>query len=392
MENQPQTNPEPSQPTPELNHNNEQGELGAPAAARPSRTHKPKRPKMSKRKKIILFSALGVLILASAVAGFVFLNQPQPEPEPNNPVTEAPPPPPPKYYANLSGLLVENQNQVDAPVTAVIIENLYPSARPQSGLKDAEVVFEAIAEGGITRFMALYQLNKPKLIGPVRSLRPYYIDYFEPFDAGIAHVGGSEEALRRIRNGGYLDLDQFTYASSYWRSTDRYAPHNVYTNFERLDALNQQKQHTNSKVDAFKRQDSKKSEAPDAQSISVLFGNNPSYNIAYQYSAQTNTYKRSMGGAPHIDRELGQIETDVVVAVLAQQGIATDRVHTEIKTIGSGTAYVFQNGTATKATWKKPSAKTQIRFYDSDGEEIALNRGKIWISVPPNNPSSVTWK
>jgi hypothetical protein len=104
-----------------------------------------------------------------------------------------------------------------------MIENS-PDARPQSGLQDAGVVVEAIAEGGITRFLTLFQESQPQYIGPVRSLRPYYIDFAAPFQAGIAHVGGSPEALSRVRNGSYRDLDQFFNSAYFSRISARPAP------------------------------------------------------------------------------------------------------------------------------------------------------------------------
>ena len=100
----------------------------------------------------------------------------------------------------------------------------------------------AIAMKKRGRFRPLYQLNKPKLVGPVRSLRPYYIDWLEPFDSGVAHVGGSEEALRRISNGNYLDLDQSANPNYFWRTADRVAPHNMYTSFANMDELNKTKE------------------------------------------------------------------------------------------------------------------------------------------------------
>jgi hypothetical protein len=144
--------------------------------------------------------------------------------------------PDPVYYSTLTGKKVKDEAMTTWPTAAIMIENS-PDARPQSGLKQAGVVYEAIAEGGITRFLALYQEDKPTLIGPVRSLRPYFVDWLTPYNASVVHVGGSSAALKRIRNGEYRDIDQFFNASTYWRSTDRYAPHNVYTNFNRIDAL-----------------------------------------------------------------------------------------------------------------------------------------------------------
>ncbi len=349
---------------------------------------KSKLPKLSKKQKIILFSILGVLLIGGGVAAFVLLNdKPQPEP-----VAESTPPPePPKYYASLSGKLVDDESKVNSPVTAIMIENLAEDARPQSGLKDAEVVFEAIAEGGITRFMALYQLNKPKLVGPVRSLRPYYIDWLEPFDSGVAHVGGSEEALRRISNGNYLDLDQSANPNYFWRTADRVAPHNMYTSFAKMDELNKSKQHTKSTVESFKRQDPKAKETPTANTISMKFGIYPSYDVSYKYNPKNNTYLRSNGSAPHMDREKGQIEPDVVIGLLIDQAPAASG-YLQIKNIGSGTAFIFQNGDMQKVTWKKPSAKSQIKFYNSENKEVALNRGKVWLSALPNNPANISWK
>src|SRR5690606_11343443 len=147
---------------------------------------------------------------------------------------------------------VKNKEATTQEVTAIMIENS-PDARPQSGLKESGVVFEAIAEGGITRFQVLYQEDKPQLIGPVRSLRPYFVEWAAPFDASIAHIGGSYNALQEVRNGQYKDIDQFFNGDTYWRSTDRYAPHNVYTNFKNLDALNTKKGFTVSKFDGFPR-------------------------------------------------------------------------------------------------------------------------------------------
>ena len=113
-----------------------------------------------------------------------------------------------KYYSPLTGNLVADENTTKQPVTGIMIENS-PNARPQSGLKDSGVVFEAIAEGGITRFLVLYQQEKPQLIGPVRSLRLYDVEWLAAFNSSIGHVGGCSGALGEVRNGSYRDLDQF---------------------------------------------------------------------------------------------------------------------------------------------------------------------------------------
>ena len=183
-------------------------------------------------------------------------------------VTEAEPEPEPVTVPSpLTGVAV-SEEAAARPVTAVVIENS-PDARPQSSLPDAGVVFEAIAEGGITRYLAFYQESRPSTIGPVRSLRPYFTDWALTFDASIAHVGGSATALAEVGTVGLKSLNQFAYGSSYIRTTDRFAPHNVYTDFDKLDALNSQLGYKTSEFDSFTRKAPKPAAVAKATNITV---------------------------------------------------------------------------------------------------------------------------
>lgn len=299
-------------------------------------------------------------------------------------------PRPTVYYSPLTGTEVGSEAATKQAVTAIMLENS-PDARPHSGLKQAGIVFEAIAEGGITRYVALYQEAKPSIIGPVRSLRPYFLSWIAPFDTSIAHVGGSKKALDEVRNGTYRDIDQFFNAGSYWRATDRYAPHNVYTNFEKLDALNKSKGYTTSSFTAWERQEGETATTPDATNITVNFSS-ALYNTKYTYNAKTNDYSRFLGGVAHMDREKGQITPSVVIAMLVNETtVMEDGARESIQTNGSGTAYIFQNGTVQKATWKKTAQKSQLQWLDSQGKQIVLNRGQTWIAAVPNSGGKVSW-
>ncbi|MBI1952325.1 DUF3048 domain-containing protein, partial [Candidatus Saccharibacteria bacterium] len=176
------------------------------------------------------------------------------------------------------------------PVTGIMIENS-PDARPQSGIADAGVIFEAIAEGGITRFITLYQDESPQYVGPVRSLRPYYIDWAAPFDASIVHIGGSPEALAQIRSSG-KDLDQFFNSGSFWRESSRPAPHDVYTSFDKLDALNKSKGYTSSTFTSWPRKADQKLTTPTAKSIDLNISST-AFNVHYDYDELYNFYRRS---------------------------------------------------------------------------------------------------
>jgi hypothetical protein len=343
----------------------------------------------SRRKKIVVWSSAGVLALVIVAVGFFFFMG-QPVKAPSKPNLAAPTQPEEvKVYSPLTGRLT-TEKKLTAPVLAVMIENS-TDARPQSGLKDAGVVFEAVAEGGITRFIALYQEAEPSLIGPVRSIRPYYLEWAAAFAPYVAHVGGSDEATTMIRSGNYgVDLDEFANGSSYWRATDRFAPHNVYTDYSHMDARMASIDPVRTEFTAWPRQDGQAIETPDATSIDVPVSTG-AYAVHYDYDAATNTYKRLVGGQPHLDREQGQLAPDVVIALRVSQSLQSDNLHNTIQTTGTNTAYIFQNGTVTEGTWSKADAGTQMKFTDSAGNEITLNRGQTWITAV-TSARTVTWQ
>ena len=295
-------------------------------------------------------------------------SEPEPEPEPE-PVTVASP---------LTGLQV-SEAQAGRPVTAIVIENS-PDARPQSSLHEAGFVFESIAEGGITRYLAFYQENTPDPIGPVRSLRPYFSDWAITFDAPIAHVGGSAEALGEVSAIGVKSLTQFAYGDSYYRTTDRFAPHNVYTDFTRLDALNKSLGYTSSDFSAWPRKVANPAATPTASEI-VVDISSFTYQSSYTYDAENNRYLRRVAGAPEVDRETKtRIAPAVVVVIEVPFSINGDgRYHYDL--VGSGKATVFQDGTAAVGTWKKSGRNTQMTFTDDAGNEIKFNPGMVWMTA-----------
>lgn len=356
------------------------------------RRRAPLRVWIQKNKKLaVLLSVAAVLVIAGGTAtALYFLNQKAEEPV--KMVTKKPPvPEPTKYYSPLTGAQVENEASTTLATTGIMIENS-PDARPQSGLKNSGVVFEAIAEGGITRFLVVYQEQKPQLIGPVRSVRMYYVDWIAAFNASVAHIGGSAGALAEVRNGNYRDIDQFFNAGAYWRASDRYAPHNVYTSFERLDALNAQKGYTSSSFTGFTRKDSKAEATPNATSIAVTISSGQ-YNSSYTYNPATNTYDRSQGGAPHLDREEGQISPRVVIVMKVNETtVMEDGLRQSIQAVGNGPATIFQDGVAKDVTWSKASRAEQIKFTDAESKDVPLARGQTWITAVPSDKGGVSWQ
>lgn len=344
--------------------------------------HLPWPPKT--KKQIILFTLSMLLLLGAgggAIYWFVLRNnpapvaqvepQPEPEPEPEPVPTTAP--------SKLSGREVQKSVN-DRQVYAVQIENS-PEARPQSGLRDADIVYEAVAEGGITRFNALYHDNIPANLGPVRSLRPYYIDWFWPFDAAIVHAGGSPEALQDVRNLKLKDIDHGANGSTFRRVSNRYAPHNLYTSGTALNEALQRRGYTSSTFTSLVRKVAAPAVTPTAKTVNLRISS-ALYNVVFTYDATTNTYNRAQGGGAHVDADTGkQINPSVVIVPVMTKGIHPDRVHTTYGTIGSGKVYIFQDGLVTEGTWSKSARNAQWQLLDAAGATIPLNPGQTWFTM-----------
>lgn len=334
------------------------------------------------KRKEVLIGLLVIVLLSSGIGSWALMRG---HPEV---VTAAPhkivvkpvvPPKPTTVPSTLSGLPVD-QSINAKPVTGVMIENSM-DARPQSGLSQANVVFEAIAEGGITRFLALYQDTAPSAVGPVRSARPYYLQWALGFDANYAHVGGSPQAISEIKSKGVKDLDQFYNAGAYDRISSRAAPHNVYTSIDRLVALGVGKGYTASSFTGFVRKPESPSKQVTAKAIDLTLSG-PLYNVHYDYNPTTNSYQRSEGGAAHLDATGSvQISPKVVVGLVMPYGIQVDGKHSDYGTIGSGQAYIFQDGVVVSATWTKNSDKEQFVFTDAAGKPVGLNPGQTWLTA-----------
>lgn len=332
----------------------------------------------SKKQKILLIVAAAVVLAGAGVgAYFLFFAKSAPVPVPIIQKQEKKEEPKPTTVAsNLTGLQVDPSVN-ERPVTAIMIENS-TDARPQSGLNQAGVVFEAIAEGGITRFVTLFQDTEPDYIGPVRSARPYYIQWMLGFDAAYAHAGGSAEALSLINQWHVKDLNH--HSSYFWRVNNRAAPHNLYTSIPKLREYEAQKGYGKSNFTPLPRKAKEEpSAAPTARTIDLNISS-ANFNVHYDYDPATNSYKRSEGGKPHTDEKSGaQLSPKVVVALIMPQG--KNGVYYTYQTIGSGQVLVFQDGIVTAGTWKKDSNNANFTFTDANGAELKLNPGQTWFTA-----------
>ncbi len=341
-------------------------------------------------KKQWLIGGVIVVVLLAAIGGIIYAAQrhkPVVATISRKQVEKAAPIKTDTVPSTLSGLPV-NPSANARPITAVMVENT-PAARPQSGLSQAGVVFEALTEGGISRFMALFQDQTPTNVGPVRSVRPYYIDWALGFDAPIAHDGGSPEALADLTAWGAKNLDQMFNPGPYTRIASRPAPHNLYASIPGLISLEASKGWTSSSFTGWPRKADSPSKTPNAANI-IFNLSYSTYNVQYTYNASTNSYNRNEDGAPQVDANTNQqLSPKVVIGMIVPYSLgaldSTNAYYSVYQTIGSGQAYVFQDGSVTIGTWNKASANAPLQFLTASGQPLKLNAGQTWITALKSN-------
>jgi hypothetical protein len=308
---------------------------------------------------------------------------PSPTPEP----TATPVPTPSLVAAPLTGRLV-TEAKAEQHVIAVMIDDLSP-ARPQSGLASASVVWQAPAEGGIPRYMALFQETVPGNVGPVRSSRYYFVTWAAEWRSVYAHVGGSPQALAALHTYGagqwVYNADEFRWGGSFWRIDTRYAPHNIYTDGRHLRSLAARINADEGPVKAAWRFaiDALPDDRPKGGRIIARYLYNT---IRYDYDQETNTYLRTVSvEGPEHDADTGKriAPKNVVIMVVqfAPLGDNTHKGRLEADVIGSGTAWIATNGRTIKGTWRKTATTSPTRFYDRAGHAVTLTIGQTFIQV-----------
>lgn len=294
------------------------------------------------------------------------------------------------------------------PMT-VMIEN-HLDSRPQSGLSSADIVYESIAEGGITRFMGVFYcdaVSQDLTLGPVRSARTYFLDWASEYAKNpiYVHVGGANtpnkaNALGQIEQygwGGENDLNQFALTvKECWRDYNRLGrtvatEHTMYCSSEALwkvaekrgwPAVGQDGNPWDIKFVSWKFADPKAIATPKATNISFDFWKDyKDYAVSWSYDATLNAYLRTNGGVAHVDKNTDkQIAVrNLVVMHTKETGPIDDHMHMLYGTIGTGTATIFKNGDVVEAKWSKKDRTSRTIFTDAKGKEIEFARGKIWI-------------
>ena len=283
---------------------------------------------------------------------------------------------------------------------AVVIDNYAPDARPQTGLNRASLVLETLAEGGVTRLMAVYLERDAPLIGPVRSARIYFNSWAAGLRAIYAHAGGNSDALYQLGHlramRAAVDVDDLNLPVApnaddqpYWRTYDRVAPHNLYTATAQLRGYTLQAgrpAYAVSPVALAHRVPDPYFHRPDTASVDVGFSSY-AYNVHWSYDRNTNTYLRSAGGLALADplsrRQVAPSNVVVLFTALTPDPdpFASDGVN--VHTVGTGRALYFRDGHLVRGSWRKAAIAAPLELLDSQRKPQALNPGQTWIEVVP---------
>lgn len=302
---------------------------------------------------------------------------------------------------------------------AVMLSNA-TEGRPVEGISLADVVYEAVAEGGVTRYMPIFLCGASLgniETAPVRSARSHFISWVSEYDALYNHVGGSNrigdnadktdpkvDALGQINQFGIKDLDQFGIGyPDCFRNPDRVGrpvatEHTMVCLTDNLYQIAADRGWTNVDEDSVSwdksftpwkfKEEVDLEDRPETSSVSFGFWEDyHDYDVRWDYDKQSNSYLRTNGGQPQTDPQTNQrIEAkNVVVQLVEETGPIDENKHMYYETIGSGPAFIFQDGKIIDGTWEKKNRLARTLFYDADGEEIQFNRGQIWIEIVPDD-------
>lgn len=276
-----------------------------------------------------------------------------------------------------TGEELTSENKSNLPFMA-IIENSKVS-RPQSGLSEADIVYETMAEGGIPRFIALFQSKSPKEIGPIRSARPYFISISKEYNLPFAHCGGSAEALDKIKNEKLMSMNEYFYGKYYWRDFEKKAPHNLYTSAEKLRNLISFYGFNKKASSALTFDNSFWENKSFLLASNIYLVLNSSYKTSYTY--KNGFYFKSMDNVAAIDisNENPIAIKNIIIQITNIETRTDERIN--IQQIGKGIGYVISNGKYIKINWSKETETSPTILKDEKGQRVKLSIGNSWWHI-----------
>lgn len=329
-----------------------------------------------------------ILVAAAGFAGFAFyLSNKGPEPAKTagsftGPVT----PPPPEYRCPLDGSETASFAATEKRPVIVQVDNA-PASRPQSGLSKADIVYEAMAEGDVTRFSAIFACREVDSVGPVRSARLINLELVPEYTALLANSGSSRGVSDELEAAALPNINHPSYPDAYWRVDDRVAPHDMMTSTAGIRAAAESAGiPATYKVTSLSFKDD--SPAPSVTNIGVPYSG--IVDVAYRYDPGTNSWLRSISGEPHMDALSGaQIAPKNVIIQyvnISESSVEEDaggNMGLIFGLKGTGRVQVFRDGQLIEGTWERTGETSVTWYLDANGKPIPLNRGLTFVQLVP---------
>ncbi|MFG6150020.1 DUF3048 domain-containing protein [Halobacillus sp. B23F22_1] len=283
----------------------------------------------------------------------------------------------------------QTDERVDKRVIAVMVNN-HTAARPQSGISKADIVYEFLAEGQITRLLALYQSDLPENIGPVRSARSYFYEIAAGFDALYTYHGAANFINKDIEESGIDYADGAKYDNDrelFKRTTDRQPPHNSYLLTSGLEQLLQSKGYaTEMAIDPLPFSNENRDEGSQVSEVTITYG--PNETVTYTYDLEKEQYLRASDGEASVDKETNeQVALENVLIIHTSHEVVDDDGRRDIDLTSGGKGYLLQNGEQIDVEWKNKDGR--ILPYQ-DGELVPFKQGQTWVNVVPEEPGMVS--
>jgi hypothetical protein len=299
----------------------------------------------------------------------------------------------PDFRMPLTGTPLASADEIpNRPALAVKMPN-NPQALPQTGLNEADIVFEEIINDGITRFAAVFHSQGSDPVGPIRSGRAQDVDILSNLNSPLfAWSGGNPGVTKVINNSSLTSLSYVGgYANAYYRRDGRGgAPHNLFSSTETLWDLTPDEFQVPAQIFPYLLP----GETAEGDSASIVEIEMDSILARWDYDETTNRYLRSEYGEPHMSELTGQVWADNVVVMLVEyRQSPIDSKSPEAVTVGSGQVLVFTDGVVRVGAWQRSSNTDSWNLYTDEtlSEPLGLSDGRTWVELPRNNPENVRY-
>lgn len=321
-----------------------------------------------------------VLVLMLAVFA-ISCGQQEPVPsEPPEPAVSAPEPDPEAELEN-EPLIAEEK---ELPGLVMVSVDNHKNAYPQSDLDKADRVYELLAEGGITRYIACFESRSTDKAGPIRSARYYFAHIVNGEDGVFAHAGGNTDALNLIPSLGLKDMDEIYNAGGYfYRNSDRKMPHNLYADTSVLAEGAEKRNYEMTHLKALPQGEASGGEEAVLADIRFSASSSEKYYVSFEWTEE-GLYRRYMRGIPHITEQGNEIMTEnVIILEIPSRSVKKEEIQSEMDVTGSGDARFMTGGRYYAGTWSKDNSSDPFT-YGYEGGEMLFEGGHAWVLIVPD--------